>query len=178
MGKWVKDKVGLSGGDREKKSLVSLVSLKSFMNRVAVWKSLSTISLLGEGTGESHSNVMRLTESIPQGRKVTPSTLYRMNNVLFCGRTLSLDSVQGCCFFFYLFTVLPTDMVKPVHVFMDIPLVILLLLSLELCLVWPYLDRLRSLLSTPISVALSFLLVILRSHTVLYCAKIIIILIM
>lgn len=48
MGKWVKDKVGLSVWDRGEKSQLSLVRLKSLLNHVAVWEGLSTISLLAE----------------------------------------------------------------------------------------------------------------------------------
>lgn len=131
MGKWVKDKVGLSKVGTKKKSQDSLVRLKSLLNLVAVWKSPSTISLLAEATGESHSNVMQTTWSIPEGRKVTPSTLYWMNNVL--------------CFVEELFLWIQCRFFSPLHssahrhrqacalAFMAIPLVILSLCHKLLC---------------------------------------------
>lgn len=83
MGKWIQDNVGLLGGDNEL-SLVWPVHLKSLLNHVAGCKSQSTISLSAEATGESHSNTMWATWSLPEGRKATPSTLYGMNNALCC----------------------------------------------------------------------------------------------
>lgn len=83
MGKWIQVNVGLLGGDNEL-SLVWPVHLKSLLNHVADCKSQSTISLSAETTGESHSNTMWATWSLPEGRKATPSTLYGMNNALCC----------------------------------------------------------------------------------------------
>lgn len=105
-------------------SLVWPVHLKSLLNHVADCKSQSTISLSAEATGESHSNTMWATWSLPEGSKVTPSTLYGMNNALCCSvEELFLwvceDQSAECAVqdFFHPFTATPEDTDKPVHIY-------------------------------------------------------------